>query len=407
MKFYDSTQEAYTALIANKVRSGLTVLGIVIGIGSVIAMVSIGQGAKASVTEQFASLGSNMLVVSPGSQGGMRAMVSGGRGSATTLTDADATALEEEVTNAVGVAPVTSSRSQVVVSGANTNTSITGTTPAYASVRALTVEEGTFLSDRQERTRAKVAVLGPTTRDDLFGEGASVVGETIRIDGTKFTIIGVTESKGSSGMTNQDDVVYIPLSTAKQYLTGSNTLSSIYVQAPDEESMDAMQTEITTILMRTHHITDEASKDFTVTNQADILDAVSSVSETLTLLLGAIAGISLVVGGIGIMNMMLTTVTERTREIGLRKAIGARSGDISLQFLLESMMLTVFGGVVGVLAGWGASYAISTFASMTTKVTLSSVLLAFGVSALIGVVFGYYPARKAARLNPIEALRYE
>lgn len=275
-------------------------------------------------------------------------------------------------------------------------------------MRALEIDDGIFLTERHERTRAKVAVLGPTTRDDLFGEGATdVVGQVVRIDGQKFTIIGVTQEKGSMGSNDQDDIVYVPLSTAKQYLTGSDALSSIYIQASSEDTMDTLETEITDILMREHGITDADSQDFTVTNQADILDAVSSISGTLTILLGAIAGISLLVGGIGIMNMMLTTVTERTREIGLRKAIGARSSDISLQFLLEAIILTVFGGIVGVLFGWGASYTIGVFGEITTTVTFESVVLAFGVSALIGIVFGFYPARKAAKLNPIDALRYE
>lgn len=407
MKLQDILREAYIALLMNKVRSGLTVLGIVIGIGSVIAMASIGQGATNSISAQFESLGSNMLVVSPGSIGGIRSLVRGGRGGATTLTDDDAEAIQETLEDAISVAPIVSTQSQVVISNANTNTSITGTTPDYASVRSIEMEVGIFLSDRNLSRRAKVAVLGSTTRDDLFGVGVNPVGEKVRISNMKFTIVGVTKEKGGSGFTNQDDIVFIPLTTARQYLTGGSSVSSIYVEAVDEASMDTLATEIEDLLLLRHGISSSEDADFSVTNQAEIIEAVSSVTETLTILLGAIAGISLIVGGIGIMNMMLTTVTERTREIGLRKAIGARARDISRQFLIESVILTVFGGIIGIFFGWAIGYLAGSLMNMDTSVTTFSVFIAVSVSALIGIIFGYYPARKASKLNPIDALRYE
>ncbi len=408
MQLIDTLEETYTALSANKTRSGLTILGIVIGIGSVIALVSIGQGAQSSITSSIQSLGSNLLLIVPGAQRGPGGFgVSGGRGNARTLTQADADAVAS-VSGVAAVASEVSGRYQVTAKGTNTNTTVDGVTASYATIRNVTVQEGDFISDSQNQSIAKVAVLGPTTRDDLFGEGAEgVVGQTIRIKGIEFKIIGITTSKGGTGFNNPDDMIYIPATAAGRYLSGNQYLTTIDIQATDANSMTTIQADMTTLLLSRHHITDAASADFTVMNQADILASASSVTTTLTYLLGAIAGISLLVGGIGIMNMMLTTVTERTKEIGLRKAIGATSSEISTQFLAEAIALTVIGGVLGILLGMGVSYLVNSTGLVKTTVSWQAVGLAFGVSAAIGIIFGYYPARKASHMNPIEALRYE
>ncbi|MDD5251187.1 MAG: ABC transporter permease [Patescibacteria group bacterium] len=407
MMFNDLMHETYAALTVNLVRSGLTVLGIVIGIGSVIAMLAIGQGARGSIESSIQSIGSNLLIVMPGFQRGVGQQVSSGRGSAQTLTMEDAEAISQQVTGVLAVAPDLSRRYQLTASGTNTNVSVIGTVPAYLDVRNLQVDTGSFITESQNDSAAKVVVLGPTTRDDLFGEGEDTVGKSVRVNRIEFKVIGVTVSKGGSGMTNQDDQVYVPIATAQRYLAGQKYVSTISVQAETAEVMTDVQEQITNLLLDRHNISDATQADFNVMNQTDIVAAASSVTETFTMLLAAIASISLIVGGIGIMNMMLTTVTERTREIGLRKAIGARRRDISAQFLVETLMLTFLGGFIGILAGWAGAVIIGKLASTATSVTSQSVLLAFGVSAVIGIVFGYYPARRASRLDPITALRYE
>ena len=406
MKISDLMQETYFSLTINKVRSGLTILGIVIGIGSVIAMVSIGQGAQNSIESSIQSIGSNLVLVMPGAQRGTGMQVSSGRGSAQTLTQEDADAIIKEVTMAQAVAPEISRRYQVTARGTNTNVSVVGTVAAYPDIRKVEIYEGAFVSDQNVLSLSRVAVLGPTTRDDLFGVGAEVIGQTIRINKVDFKIIGITKIKGGSGFGSQDDMIFVPLSTAQRFLAGDAYVTTISVEAQDQNSMAGIQQQIMDLLLTRHHIGDPALADFNVLNQADIAATASSVTNTLTILLGAIAGISLIVGGVGIMNMMLTTVTERTREIGLRKAIGAKNKDISVQFLAESVMLTFLGGVIGIIFGWLAALAVTQFAGITTSVSLMSIILAVGVSATIGIVFGYYPARRAAGLNPIEALRY-
>ena len=407
MTTLDILQETYSALSSNKVRSGLTMLGIVIGISSVIAMVSIGQGAQGTIQSSIQSIGSNLITVSPGVQRGPGVQVSGGQGSARSLTQADADAISKEISLAQAVSPELSGRYQIVSKGKNTNTSVLGSTPSYPTVRNIETDEGAFITEQNMKSASKVAVLGPTARDSLFGEGAEAVGQTIRIKNIEFKVIGVTKTKGGSGFSNQDDIIFIPLTSAQRYLIGDNYVTSISIQAQDAESMGQLQEDVTGLLLDRHNIKDATLADFSIFNQADIVAAASSVTQTFTILLGAVAGISLLVGGIGIMNMMLTTVTERTREIGLRKAIGAKRKDINIQFLIEAIMLTFIGGVIGVILGWAISFGISYFGILQTSVSTGSVLLAFGVSAFIGIVFGYYPARRASRLNPIEALRYE
>jgi len=404
----DLFQESYSALSGNKVRSSLTILGIVIGIASVIAMVSIGQGAQSSIESSIQSIGSNLIMVMPGMQRGFGGGASSARGSSQTLTQADANAIKSGITSIRAVASSLSARYQVTAKGTNTSTSINGVTSAYAQVRSVTVAQGSFISDQHDSNLSKVAVLGPTTRDDLFGEdAANVIGQVIRINKIEFKVIGITESKGGSGMSNQDDIIYIPLSTMQKYLVGSDYVSTINIEAESTDVMATVQEQVSSLLLIRHKISDAASADFSIMNQSDIVATASSVTNTFTMLLASIAGISLIVGGIGIMNMMLTTVTERTKEIGLRKAIGATRQDISGQFLTEAVMLTLLGGVIGILLGWLASMLIAKFAGTATTVSWSSIVLAFGVSAVIGLVFGYYPARRASKLNPIEALRFE
>ena len=410
MRALDLIEETQTALSANKVRTSLTMLGIIIGIASVIAMTAIGTGAQSSIQASIQSIGSNLILVMPGMQRTQGYQVSVGRGASKTLITADATAIAENISSVKAVAPDLSGRYQVTAKGTNTNTSVDGVTFEYPSVRNVELDSGDFISDENNKNIAKVAVLGPTARDDLFGtdaDSSSVIGQVIRIKGIQFTVIGITKSKGGSGFGSQDDMIFIPLMSAQRYLAGSDYVSTISIQAENADSMTQIQSDVTDLLLSRHKITDSTAADFSVLNQADIVATASSVTGTFTMLLAAVAGISLVVGGIGIMNMMLTTVTERTREIGLRKAIGAKRKDINMQFLSEAIVLTFFGGAIGVALGWLVSFILSYFGIIQAQVSTSSVLLAFGVSAAIGIVFGYYPARRASELNPIEALRYE
>ena len=416
MKIRDTFEETFTALSANKARSGLTVLGIVIGISSVIAMIAVGQGASSGIQSSIQSLGSNLVEVMPGAArtaGGFG--VSSGRGSASTLVQADANAIAASVQNVAAIATEVSGRQQIIAKGTNTNTTVDGITSAYAQIRNIQMDQGTFITDSQNTSLAKVAVLGPTVASDLFGADATqsdglpagIVGQTITIKNLAFTVIGITVAKGGSGFTSTDNNVYIPSQSAQRFLTGNNSVSTIDIEASTAGSMTQVQNDVTDLLLQRHNISDPTKADFSVLNQNDLFSTASSITNTLTILLASIAGISLVVGGIGIMNMMLTTVTERTREIGLRKAIGAKASDISRQFLFEAVTLTIIGGSIGVALGIGIAFGINSLKIITTTISWSSVLLAFGVSAVIGVVFGWYPARRAAKLNPIDALRYE
>lgn len=407
MKILDTFQETYDALSSNKARSGLTILGIIIGIASVIVMVAIGQGAQESIKDRIQSIGSNLILIMPGTQRGPGFTISSGRGSARTLVMEDADAIGKKISGLEAVAPELSSRYQATSKGKNTNTSIIGVTPAYPAVRNVEIDQGSFIANQHLRNLSKVAVLGPAARDDLFDEGANPIGQKIRINRVEFKVIGITKEKGGTGFGSSDDVIYIPLTTAQRFLAGDNYLTTISVKANDAGEMQFIQQQITDLLLIKHDISDPQLADFNIMNQEDIVATASSVTETFTILLAAIAGISLIVGGIGIMNMMLTTVTERTKEIGLRKAVGAKRYDINVQFLTETMMLTFIGGFFGVILGWMVSFVIDYLEITQTQVSASSVLLAFGVSAAIGIIFGYYPAQRAAALNPIDALRYE
>ncbi len=402
----DLFTEIYISITANKVRTGLTILGIVIGIASVIVMIAIGTGSQKAIEASIQSVGSNLLTIQPGQQ---RSFGGGARSSGTTqsLTLDDATAITEKIDRVAAVAPTVSGNEQIIANGNNANASISGVTEAYAQVNNITVASGAFISDVHEKKRAKVVVIGPDMRDEIFGADVNVVGQKIRIGGLNFTIIGVPDAKGGSGFGSSDDAVYMPLSTYQQYFAGDAYLSSISVNIAEQDQMTIAEDEITALLLTQHKIANADDADFNIRNQADIIAMTSSVTGTMTILLGAVAGISLVVGGIGIMNMMLTTVTERTREIGLRKAIGAGQKDIKQQFLLESIVLTFLGGMIGIFLGVTISYGLDHFGITSTQVSHFSIILSFSVSAVIGIVFGYYPAQRAAKLNPIHALRYE
>ncbi len=410
MSLYDLVHETLLSVTSNKVRSFLTVLGIVVGIGSVILMVSIGQGSQSAITSSIQAAGSNLLMVTPGGRsagafGRPGGELAGGSGGAV-LTQADVTMIEQ-LPGVAAVAAESDSRAALSAPGANVNMTVTGVGDGYETVKAVETSAGVFISPEDIRGGTKVVVLGPTAVTDLFPEGTDPLGKKVRIKGINFTVVGVTESKGGSAMFNQDEVAYIPITALQRYLTGSNAISTINVEAATAEGMTQLQNDIDATLLAAHHITDPTKADFSVLSQSDILSTASTITGTFTLLLASIAGISLVVGGIGIMNMMLTTVTERTREIGLRKAIGARPVDITSQFLAEAITLCLAGGVFGIALGWGISEIVTATGLLTTVVSLQSIAIAVGVCATIGIVFGYYPARRAAKLDPIEALRYQ
>ena len=411
MSIYDLFHETFLSVTNNKVRSGLTILGIVVGISAVILMVSIGQGAQASITSSISSAGANLLTVSPGGGrfggfGGGGGRPGGASGNEIKLTEADA-AMIATLPGVKAVSPTAQSQYPVAAPGVSVDLRVIGAGAGYDAVNSVTTTNGSFISTEDNRGATKVCVLGPTAVTDLFPTGTDPMGQIVRINGINFTVVGLTKSQGGSSFLNADEVVYIPLTTLQRYLTGNTDLGSITVQAASAGDVTNVTTEITDAIISSHAIKDPTQPGFTVQSSSAILSTASTITGTFTALLASIAGISLLVGGIGIMNMMLTTVTERTREIGLRKAIGARPQDITSQFLTEAVTLCLTGGVVGIAIGWGGSELINLTGIMTTLVTWQSVALGVGVCAGIGVVFGYYPARRAAKLDPIEALRYQ
>jgi len=407
MELTELITESLSTLTINKMRTGLAILGIVIGIGSVIALMSLGQATQQSIESQIQSLGANLLTVQPGSQ--RQGAVRSAQGSNTTLTleDAQAIASSPQITSVQSVSPELQRRTQVTTGANNTNTQVVGVVPVYAAVHKITIGSGAFISSQDVDGMTKVAVIGPQVVTDLFGENASPIGQTIRINKQIFTVIGVTQSKGGSGFFNQDDIIFIPLTTAQKQIFGVDYVSSIALEAKSSDVMTTAQNEVGYFLLARHKFTDPTQADFSIMSQQDILNTATSATGTFTALLSGIAAISLLVGGIGIMNIMLVTVTERTREIGLRKALGAKKKIITMQFLTESIMLTFTGGVIGILLGVGASYVISRLTGFPFMVSPTSMFLAFVVSAGIGILFGWYPAKKASELQPIEALRFE
>ena len=393
------------ALRRNKLRSGLTALGIIIGVAAVIAMVAVGNGAQASITKEVSALGENLLTVFAGSKrsGG----VSSGLGTASTITLADADAIGREIGDVVAISPEDSTSAQAIANGRNWSTTVVGESPDYLKIRDWKLASGSMFTLREVRGAAKVAVIGSKTSLELFGP-LNPVGQSVRIKNIPFVIIGVLESKGAGmGGQNQDDRIIIPYTTAMKRITGDRYLRSVNLQIRNSDRMEVAQQQISDLLRQRHRLAPGQNDDFNMFNQKDIAATVTSVTGMVKLLLGAISGLSLLVGGIGVMNIMLVSVTERTREIGIRMAVGAQPSAIQLQFLTEAVTLSLLGGLIGVLVGVGASLIIGKASSFEPVVTADSVLLAFGVSFAIGVFFGFYPARKAAALDPIEALRYE
>ena len=405
MDFFELLASSFEALKLNKVRTALAGLGIVIGIGAVIALVSLGQATQQSVQNSIQGLGANLLTISPGSQ--RTGAVQGGFGSSQTLTLEDANAISTaRFTSISKVSPEVSRRSQVTAGRNNTNISITGSTTSYPAVHNVTMSSGTFITDQDVTGNRNVAVIGPQVVTDLFG-GGDPTGQTIRINKIPFTIIGITVSKGGTGFANQDDIVFIPITTAQKTVFGIDYVNNISLSATSADSITQAENDAGYLLLQRHKISDPTQADFSMFSQADILTAASSVTGTFTALLAGIAAISLLVGGIGIMNIMLVTVIERTREIGLRKALGAKDSLVITQFLIESIILTIGGGLVGMILGITLSFIVSVVISLPFTISITSIFLAIGVSGGIGILFGWYPAKKAADLSPIEALRYE
>jgi putative ABC transport system permease protein len=405
MRYLVILKVAFRALRRNKLRTALTMLGIIIGVGAVIAMVGIGNGAKAQIQARIAALGQNVIMVFSGSVN--RGGVFSGFGGAGTLTVEDALAMEREVPGVSAVSPEVRSGAQIMAGNNNWSTSIMGEGVGYLTIRQWDIEDGAMFTDADVRAAAKVCVLGKTTADKLFPEG-DPVGKTIRIKNVPMKVLGVLKAKGASMFgSDQDDTVIVPYTTGMKRFAGVTMLRSINVQAATAEQMTEVQNGITELLRQRHRIQPGRDDDFMMRNQQEIAEAMSATTEVMTALLAAIASVSLLVGGIGIMNIMLVSVTERTREIGIRMAVGARGRDILLQFLIEAVVLSSTGGLLGILSGVGGAKLITMIKQWPTLVSADSILMAFAFSAAVGVFFGFYPARKASQLDPIDALRYE
>jgi len=396
---------ALRALGRNKLRSSLTALGIIIGVASVIVMVAVGNGAQARIEARVASLGQDLLIIFAGNR--HSSGVNGGTGSASNLTIGDAAAIAREIPDVVAISPEVSTIEQAIANGRNWSTTIAGESPDYLKIRDWALSAGAMFGERDVRAAAKTAVIGSLTANKLFGP-INPIGQIVRVKNIPFVIIGILASKGAGmGDMDQDDRILVPYTTAMKRITGEKRLRSISLQVSSTDRMAVAQAQITDLLRQRHRVPTVRENDFHIMNQQEIADIAGSITRIITLLLGSIAGLSLVVGGIGIMNIMLVSVTERTREVGIRVAIGAQAGDILLQFLIEAVTLSLLGGFIGVLVGIGASKLTAIFTGFDAIVSGGSVVLAFAVSAAIGIFFGFYPARKAALLDPIEALRYE
>jgi len=404
LKLTNNVEVAINGIRANKLRSSLTMLGIIIGVAAVIIMISVGQGASKKISDQISSMGSNLLMVFPGAgQGPVR----GASGSVNTLTLEDAKAIGRlsMVSNA---APELSASATVVCDNQTWTSQANGTTPEMQSIKNWPISLGSFFTDDDVTSAGLVAVLGKTVADNLFPSGGNPVGQTIRINKLAFTVVGVLASKGAAmAGQDQDDVIYVPITTVQKRMMGVNYVRMINVQTETENSMAYVQSSIEDLLRERHRITGSKSDDFNVRNLTSVLEAAQAATGTMTLLLASVAAVSLLVGGIGIMNIMLVSVTERTREIGLRMAVGATEDNIRNQFLVEALVLCMAGGVAGILTGIAGARIISKFAGWSTYITVYSIVISVGFSAAIGIFFGYYPAKKAASLDPIEALRFE
>jgi putative ABC transport system permease protein len=398
---------AYRALARNKMRAALTMLGVIIGVAAVIAMVSIGQGASASVQAQISNFGTNLLFVSAGAQnvGGVRSGT--GDNGTNTLTEDDLQAIQREVPSISMISPMVNSRSQLVVGNQNWNTSIQGVSEQLPGIRKWTIDSGEFFTDADVRSSARVIVLGQTVVDNLFS-GMDPVGQSVRVMNLPFRVVGVLGRKGQDPQgRDQDDIAFAPYTTVQKKLLGNNRIQVAYVSAISADATYTAQLQITDLLRQRHKLSGNQPDDFTVRNMSDVAEAANETNSIMTWLLGSIAGVSLLVGGIGIMNIMLVSVTERTREIGVRLAIGARSSAVKKQFLIESIVLSLTGGIIGILLGVVASLAIPMMLGWPTLVSTAAIVGSVIFSAAVGIFFGYYPARKAAALDPIEALRYE